>query len=259
LCAKESTITLILTLHHLSCQPGQFILLKKLLLFIFSFCFLHSISCSAQETVLKKDKLNNRIIEKFQVLKDNENIKQGPYAAFYRRKTPIAMGTYSKGKKTGLWRFYDAKGQLMQVYNYDDGSLKYEAREYTGVSDFWYVVDKVLSDTDKVTKPIKVGGRYYGYLPYLGAYKIPFSPFEYGTEGCVAVVELLISPLGRLAEFKVRSACSLLQYDQTITISTSLFKEEDKQFIPATYNGVPILSRIFIRCRVTLDGGLDYF
>ena len=167
------------------------------------------------------------------------------------------MGNYTQNKKTGQWRFYDTKGKLMEIYNYGNDSLKYEAKEYTNSSDLFYAIDREITDTDKVTKPIKVGGRYYGYLPYLGLYNLPFSPYEYGTNGCIAVIELLISPLGRLADYKVRTACSLLQYDQTITMNVNLFKEEDKQFIPATFNGQPILSRILIRCRVTPRGELE--
>lgn len=229
---------------------------KKILLTIFSF---YIINCYAQETVEKKEKLTNHITEKFEVLKDNEQIKNGPYEALYRRKTPLASGNYTKGKKTGEWRFNDPSGKLLQIYNYDNDSLKYEAKEYSNSSDFWYVVDKDLSSTDKVTKPIKAGGRYYGYLPYLGAYKLPFSPYEYNVSDCVAVIELLISPLGRLADYKVHAVCSLIEYDQTIKMSTALFKEEDKKFIPATLNGQPILSRIIIKCRVNQSGGLDFY
>ena len=230
--------------------------LKKILLLIFN--LLYIINCFAQEMIQKKNRINDNVIEKFQVAKDNDQIKDGPYEAMYRRKVPVAMGNYTKGKKTGSWRFYDPNGKLMQIYDYDNHELKYEAKEYTAISDFYYAIDKEISDTDKITKPIKAGGRYYGYLPYLGMYKLPFNPYEYGTNGCVAIVELLISPLGRLASFKVRTACSLLEYDQSITLNTKLFKEEDRQFIPATFNGEPILSRIIIRCRVTQDGGLEF-
>jgi len=230
--------------------------LKKILLLIFS--LLYITNCFAQETIQKKNRITDNVVEKFGVLKDNEEVKDGPYEAMYRRKVPVAMGNYTKGKKTGSWRFYDPGGKLMQIYDYDNHQLKYEAKEYTGTSDFYYTIDKEIADTDRITKPIKAGGRYYGYLPYLGMYKLPFNPYEYGTYGCVAVVELLISPLGRLASYKVRTVCNTLEYDQSITMNTKLFKEEDRQFIPATLNGEPIVSRILIRCQVKQDGGLEF-
>jgi hypothetical protein len=230
---------------------------RKILLFIFTlFCI---VNCLAQETIEKKNRLSDNVTEQFTVLKTDEQLKDGPYQAFYKRKTPIAMGIFTKGKKTGIWRFYNAKGKLMQIYDYDRNLLKYEMPEYASSSDFYYTIDKEIADTDRATKPMKVGGRYYGYLPYLGLYKIPFNPYEYGTSGCVAAIELLISPLGRLAEYKVHAFCSLLEYDQTVRMDVNLFKEEDKQFIPATYNGEPVLSRIIIKCRVTESGSLDFF
>jgi hypothetical protein len=226
---------------------------KNLTLLLSFFCVIY---CSAQQKAQKKNRINDRVTEIFTVLKDSQEVNDGPYEALYNRKTPLAMGNYTKGKKTGLWRFYDPKGKLMQIYNYDMDSIRYEAREYLKSSDFWYTIDQQISDTDKVTKPIKVGGRYYGYLPYLGAYKIPFDPYSYGTDDCMALVQLLISPLGRLAEYKVRSLCS--DYDKTITLDIHLFREEDRKFIPATFNGQPVVSTIMIRCRLTRDGGLDF-
>jgi len=230
--------------------------LKNYLLYIFFvFC---TIDCFSQETIEKKNWINDVVIEKFQVLKDRQDVRNGPYQAFYRRRVPVAQGSYIDNKKTGTWRFYDPKGKLMQVYDYDTKTIKYEAKEYTQASDFSYGIDKEITDTDKVTKPLKVGGRYFGYLPYLGLYQPPFNPYEYGTYGCVAIVELLISPLGRLADFKVRTNCGLLQYDQTIKMNIKLFKEEDKQFVPATYNGQPIVSRILIRCTLRANGELEF-
>jgi antitoxin component YwqK of YwqJK toxin-antitoxin module len=168
------------------------------------------------------------------------------------------MGNYTQGKRTGQWRFYNDKGHLMQIYNYDTDSLKFEAREYANTSDIGYAIDRVISDTDKATKPIKAGGRYYGYLPYLGLFKVPFSTYQYDVTGGVAVIELLISPLGRLADYKVHAVCGLIEYDQTVTMDVKLFKEEDRKFIPATFNGAPVMSRILIKCRITQSGGLDF-
>lgn len=222
------------------------------------FTLVYFANCPAQELVAKKNKLNDNVTEKFQVLKSNEQIKNGPYHALYMRRVPVAMGNYTNNKRTGIWRFYDPKGRLMQIYDFDKRLFKYEAKEYAQSSDLYYAIDKDIADTDKITKPLKIGGRYYGYLPYLGLYQPPFNPFEYGTDGCVAIVELLVSPLGRLAGFKVRTSCDLLQYDQTISMNISLFKDEDKQFIPATFNGEPVLSRIIIRCKLLPDGRLDF-
>lgn len=227
--------------------------------FLLAVCFLFCVTdCFPQEIVEKKNRLNDDVIEKFQVLKEHQDIRNGSYQALYRRRVPVAQGNYTNNKKTGIWRFYDPKGKLMQMYDYDSKTIRYEAKEYAQSTDLGYGIDREISDTDKVTKPIKIGGRYFGYLPYLGLYQPPFNPYEYGTYGCVAIVELLISPLGRLADFKVHTNCALIQYDQTISMHVNLFKEEDRQFIPATYNGQPIMSRILIRCTLNSSGSLEF-
>jgi hypothetical protein len=65
--------------------------------------------------------------------------------------------------------------------------------------------------------------------------------------------------MGRLAAYKVRLVAPGFDYDQTINLSLNFFKEEEKQFIPATINHTPVLSRIIIKCRITDDGGLDFY
>jgi len=230
-------------------------LIKKILSAVIA--ILYITNSFAQETVEKKNRINEDVTEIFHVLKGNEQLKDGLYQAFYKRKTAIVSGNYTKGKKTGVWYFYNTKGNVLQVYDYTTDSLKYEAREYNN-SSLRYKIDKVINDTDKITKPIKAGGRYYGYLPYLGLYKTSFSPYQYNTYGSAAEIELLISPLGRLADYKVRMVSPWLDYDQTIEMDLNLFSEEDKKFIPATFNGQPILSRIIVTCQVTPSGGLDF-
>jgi len=229
--------------------------LKNILPVIF---ILYITNCFGQDVIEKSDRLTSKVTEKFYVLKSNENIRHGIYEALYRRRTIIANGNYYMGKKTGKWLFYGPNGLPLEVFDYDKNILRYEAREDT-TSDTRYLVDKELSDTDKVTKPIKIGGRYYGYLPYLGLYKTPLDIDGYTASSFVAIIELLVSPMGRLADYKVRVVSTLLEYDQTTHMDVNLFSEEDKEFFPATLNGQPILSRIIIKCRLTDGGSLDFY
>lgn len=229
---------------------------KNILLVICTFFWMN---CFAQDHLEKKDRLTDHVTERFHVLKSDENIKDGLYQAVYRRKTAVASGNYTNGKKTGLWYFYNTKGLVIQTYNYSKDMLQYEARE-DSTSNFRYLIDKVITDTDRVTKPIKPGGRYYGYLPYLGLFKTPFDPYQYSTEGYVAVIELLVSPLGNLADYKVYLASEWTNdYNQTVHMSINLLKKEDRKFIPATFNGEPIQSRVVIKCRLDRDGGLVFY
>lgn len=197
------------------------------------------------------------MIERFSVLKSDRETKNGPYKALFRRKTVIADGMYTNGKKTGIWNFYDKHGKLSQTFNYDENSLNYVARLDTD-SDLKFVFDEKIQQTDTVTRPLKVGEPYYGYIPFVTIFRLPFSADDVFIDSFDAQVELLISPMGRLAEYKVHLVSNFYKYDHTISLDVNLFSEEERAFVPATLNHKRILSRIFIKCFVT-DKGVDFY
>ncbi len=214
--------------------------------------------CFAQDTVERKNKLSDSIIESFWVLKSNKDIKQGVYRAFFKRRTLIAAGNYNNNKKTGTWNFYKPNGLLVQRFNYDNNKLLFESASDT-LYDVHYLFDEKLNDSDVITRPVKTGGIYYGMVPYLGIFQLPFETFDINTDNFDATVELLISPLGRLADYKVHVISAYYKFNQTFNLDVNLFGEADRQFIPATLNGDAVLSRIIIRCYVTGTGKLDFY
>jgi len=226
---------------------------KTILFFIVViFC---ATDCISQNNSEKKGRISDNVTELFHVLPDSPLVKDGIYKAFYNRKYLIAIGSFSHGKKVGNWQFFNGRGTLLQNYDYDRDSIVYEAFE-TRNSALRYYVDKELTDSDKTTKPYRVGGRFFGYLPFLRVFKTPFVP-DYEFEPIYnAIIELLISPMGRLADYQVHLVGPGVA--QSITMSTSLFSEEDKKFIPATINKQPVICRIFIACKIKPDGSLDF-
>jgi hypothetical protein len=231
-------------------------MLKRCLL-TFAFAIFIS-TCFAQETTEIKRKLSENVTEVFTVLKTDINMRQGPYKALYKKKQTVATGTYDKDKKAGLWTFTNPKGVVLQTYDYTHNRLFYEALEDT-TSHLRYFVDKELKEGDKVTKPVKVGGRYYGYLPYLSLFSLPNGYKEIDRDQISATVVLLISPLGRLADYKV-SLIAIGQREpfKTVNMNIKLPDPADIIFTPATLNGDPIASRIVIRCYLTYGGHLDF-
>jgi hypothetical protein len=225
------------------------------LLFIIPCCLTN---CFAQDIVAKRNRLSDSVTEKFFVLKSDENIKQGPYKAYFRRKTVIAAGNYNNGKKTGIWSFADVSGKLVENYNYTTNNYIFEAPLDTG-TDLHFLFDTLFVKTDFVTRPLKVGGSYYGFIPYLNIFQLPFETMDIETDYFNATVELLISPLGRLADYKVHLVSPYYEYDHIFNLDVNLFSEEDRTFQPATLNGKPIICRIIIKCFVTGEGGLDFY
>ncbi|WP_374950903.1 hypothetical protein [Mucilaginibacter sp.] len=227
-------------------------MLKHTILFAI---LLSAINTFAQETVKVKNKLSQNVTEVFTVPANNKLIRQGLYQALFKKKTVVATGLFENDKKTGLWRFYDQKGQAMQIYDYTKKQLLFEAREDT-TSNLRYFLDKQLDTTMNVTKPVKIGGRYYGYLPYLNLFTLPQDLRDVNSDVFVARVELLISPLGRLADYKVHLAA--INFERTINMNIHLPNQEDMVFMPATLNGEPIASQVVIKCYVTNSGHLDF-
>ena len=214
-------------------------------------------SCIGQDTVEIKNRLTGDVTERFFVLKTNADVKQGLYRAFYRRNTAIAIGNYKNNKKTGIWRFSGKDGATIQQFNYDNHNLISE-RMLDENQDVNFLVDDTLRDCDQLTRPVKPGGVYFGLIPYLNIFQLPFDTYNLDTGEFDAEVELLISQGGRLAEYTVHISSEFYDYEQVFNISVKLFDEEDKLFLPATLNGKPIVSRIIINCAVNQHGGLDY-
>ena len=170
--------------------------MKKIILFT-TLLIYTSISI-AQDVINRKNRLTGSVTEKYQtIIKTNKEEREGLYQAFYG-KTLIAGGEYKSGKRSGTWVFYNRNGQAEERYNYDTNILLAEAAE-DSISDFRYVFDGKIGRTDEVTKPIKIGGRYYGYVPYLKLFKLPADLQDIRREQFIVVLELLVSPAGRLA------------------------------------------------------------
>ena len=111
---------------------------------------------------------------------------------------------------------------------------------------------------DRLTKPVKPGGRYYGYLPYLKCFTLPRDMREADLDAYYVAMELLISPGGRLAEFKFHIKTPWDDdFDWVINVSPNRLFEDDKKFIPATLNGEPISSQIMIYCYFTNSQTID--
>jgi hypothetical protein len=207
----------------------------------------------AQETMLVNQKLPNKLVAVYNVLKSDIKIKQGLYQVRRDKKTAIVSGVYTNNKRTGLWHFFDSKGTLIENFNYDTNELTYEAPD-TRQEGFKYVFDKDFTSTDTITKPIRVGGRYYGYLPYLNLFKKPKDLNTIDQAYLNVYIELLISPGGVLADYNIHISSDYYNFERTLNVNLDLLPLDDKIFIPATINRQPVASRITIPCLIDNSG-----
>ncbi|MDN3579251.1 hypothetical protein [Mucilaginibacter flavus] len=208
-----------------------------------------------QETIERSRQTSKHITEKLHVLKSDKSTRQGSCLVIYDKKYAIANGKYDHDVRVGIWHFFTSDGHLVQNYDYNSKEITYEAPEDT-LSNLRYFVDKQLADSDKTTKPFKVGGRYYGYLPYLKLFKLPANLMDINRTVSWAVCELLVSPYGRLAYLKVTLYSG--NYTKTFNMNIDLLAEEDKVFVPATVNNQPIGCRIMLKAYIEDDGTLGF-
>ncbi|MFD2145989.1 hypothetical protein [Mucilaginibacter antarcticus] len=231
--------------------------MKKLLLCtLIIFCLRDAM---AQQIVERRNKIVGDVTERVQtIIEADKQVKDGSYRALYKRKV-LASGKYVNDKKAGIWHYFDRDGILMQNYDYDKNELLFEAPEDAG-SPFSYNVDDTIKATDKVTQPVKLGGRYFGYLPLLKLFVLPKELRQEPTVRYLVTFELLISPMGRLADIIIHVKYgTALREEMTYTIDPDLLKEHDRTFIPATFNAKPIASQIKLVCSADVYGLIDMF
>lgn len=232
-------------------------IVKKLLLIgVVVFCLS---DCFAQKIVERKNKLINNVTERFEtIIETNKQVKHGVYHAFFGKKIVLASGKYVNDKKVGIWHFFDPEGKQLQNFNYDTNTLLYEAPD-ENQSNIKYVLDHTITDSDVITKPVRFGGRYFGYVPYLRLFKVPTEMADVDLERYNVIFQLLISPMGRLADLIIHiRRDGAKEDDQVLTINTDLLRDEDKTFVPATFNRQPISSQIELYCAMDKWGAIDF-
>ncbi|GAA4087664.1 hypothetical protein [Mucilaginibacter panaciglaebae] len=228
--------------------------MKNLLTLILCFFCLHT--CLAQ-TVQKKNYIIDDVYERYKAGIDSNDveIRNGSYTAYNGKKT-IANGQYKNGKRVGIWYFYNREGKEMQQYDYDNSKLLFEAPETDHVN-FRYRVDYVITGKDKVTPPIKLGGRFFGYLAYLKLMRKIHDLRGLNPNDYVVILKILVSPMGRMADCTVELLSRSTGQSATYMVNTDELPESDKIFIPASFNGEPVSSRVEVLCQPDDDGEIN--
>ena len=211
-----------------------------------------------QDSLRVKIRLTETVTERFFVKTTSRQTKTGTYLALYKHDIPLAIGKYLNNKRVGTWHFYDKTGTIVENFNYDNNLLLYEKPDDSiSQRQIRYSFDDSIKSNDYVTKPVKPGGRYYGYLPYLRLYKLSDDFANTDFSLFTAELEILVSPGGRLADFKVHIKSD--DFERVTSFSTELIDAEDRLFAPATINHQPVISTIFVKCRITDEGELDIY
>lgn len=157
-------------------------MLRFLCLLVFSCMQWQTIICAqALKTVEFKHPAYTGVLEVYEVLAEQPEVKQGTYQKFFRKKLVetgayvanrkeglwkmndqkqqlVAEGVYKDDQKTGVWVYYSADGVKVQMYDHDRDSMIYfdveEERKYG-------YAPSVFPDTSAEQMPLFIGGNYY--------------------------------------------------------------------------------------------------
>lgn len=215
--------------------------------------------CLAQETIELSAYHGGGITERYHTLKTDRKVKQGLYQQISRKNMAIVSGSYDHNKRVGIWHFYDPNGQVTELYNYTTAKLMYEAQVDSTHNYISYILDEKFAKDDTITKPVRIGGTWFGYLPYIKYFQIDGNNL-YSSEQTRAFLQILVSPGGRLSECKmiVQSKNNNAILD-TYLLKNELLDEYDKQFIPATINHQPVMSTILVLVKINPDWSISLY
>lgn len=201
--------------------------MNKLLLAVL--CCL-AVGAFAQDTVKKTNSVG-KFEEQFMVLKSDKKVRQGSYRLFTNKKL-AASGSYEKGKRIGVWNFYN-DDQLEQQYDYTNN--KVIANQASKA------IKCEVENTqpgDSVKNAVKVGG-YNGLMMLIASTDFA-SNADVGNNKVVHVFG--IDDKGEVQSWvaSIRSADGVKVVNQKIVD----VDPDVVRFIPAMVNGKPVASTI---------------
>tara|TARA_B100000809_G_scaffold86653_1_gene85016 strand:- start:9244 stop:9981 length:738 start_codon:yes stop_codon:yes gene_type:complete len=228
----------------------------KILLIIITFFV--SINAQAQQTkkvTIKND--NPKFKEVYYVLKSAKTVKHGSYIKYNFKGEPFirglyknglkdslwtnfgqynlkqrSIGSYSKGKKIGVWEFYNFNGILEQEYNYTNNKIIYNNPDETENREY-----KIFTENEpKVTKldrpPRYQGGRTMMYSTISKDIKFPNYAKANGISGKV-YISFTISTTGEALGHKVSESVHELLDEEALRV----VKLIPNNWIPGVLNG----------------------
>lgn len=197
--------------------------MKKLLLAVL--CCL-AVGAYAQDTVKKTNSVG-KFEEQFMVLKSDKKVRQGSYRLFTDKKL-VAAGSYDKGKRAGVWNFYNGD-ELEQEYDYTNNKvvLNHGSKAIT-------CEIENAQPTDSVKAAVKVGG--YNGLSMLVASTDFSSNADVGNNKVIHVFTL--DDKG-----EILSWMATIKSSDGIKVITQKIVDVDPEivrFLPAMLNGKPV-------------------
>lgn len=197
----------------------------------------------SQDHQTMKKTLSRHLREVYDVPKKDWKIKDGPYFVINDDGAKVVKGTYANGKKSGIWSYMNAGGDVLQKYDFSHDSLLYSAVDSSSIvhTDF-QLLELPANDSDKIQAPYKIGGSEYGFYLIFDDRDIP-ADVKSATSTASMTYVLTISAKGELESYTLLFSGSVI-LDKTIHRSTRGLPADAMEFSPARINGVGVRSKL---------------
>ena len=196
-------------------------------------------SVLGQATVKKKIKNEYPAYEEvFYVLKENPEIKHGPYQKTMRGFK--AKGQYHENKRTGTWEFIGRNGQVAQRIEFPEGIIANIERERQ-TRDM-----RILSELPD-EKPVLIGGIDFLMSHLVNSLRYPANARRRGVQGTVWI-SATITANGRMIDEKVEEGPGHGLNEEALRVIQML----PDDWLPGRTNGQPVDVRIAIPIKFKL-------
>lgn len=206
----------------------------------------------AQQTEKKTAKGKNpRSREVFHVIQGTD-VKHGAYRKTLMGKFAVSeRGSYDNGKKTGVWEYFDAQGQVEQRYDFSRNELVYDknaSTAFAGATKSAIIVNGELRENPTGRLPVLLGG-ISKYAFYLANYlQYPPEARANQVEGTV-IVSVTITSEGKIVDEQIEGEAGFGLGEEALRVMRLLPDE----WIPLIVDGQAVATRLFIPIRFRLS------
>lgn len=197
----------------------------------------------SQDHQTQKKTLARHLREVYDVPKKDWKNKDGRYIVLNDDGAQVVKGTYTEGKKTGIWSYYNGAGMLLQQYDYTHDSLLFSTADSGSIVHTDYqLLDMPTADSDKLQAPYKIGGAEYGFYLLFDDRDIP-ADVKNSTSVASMTYVLTISAKGELESYTLLFAGSVIN-DKAMKRTIRGLPADALEFSPGKINGVAVRSKI---------------
>jgi hypothetical protein len=200
-----------------------------------------SVSVKAQAPKWVKDRVSANLVQNAEHVKLNgKKVKNGECFVIDMNNAELARGVYKNGQKDSVWNYFSKAGDLIQVYDYTNKKLIYNAIDRKTIVTEGYIIDTSKYSNAKVVNPVKLGGVNYGFNLLYNERNLPTAVKQQTSKVLMEYV-FSLSETGKVESLSLNYASTFYNTENPQSIDQD--KADAYDFLPATINGVPVKSK----------------